>query len=51
MTRILIFLLMLVSGVVFVLQVRREKRAWLFICIYWAILTIKNAVDFFGGIR
>ncbi|MCR4707148.1 MAG: hypothetical protein K5746_04285 [Clostridiales bacterium] len=44
-TKILIFLLMVVAGVVFIGQVKK-KNVWWLICLYWALLTIKNAVDF-----
>lgn len=47
MTQLLIFLLMLDAAWVFYgLCCKRNMWAW--ICLYWALLTAKNAVDFFG---
>lgn len=42
--KILILLLLIDAALVFVLQVKR-LNAWAFICLYWAILTAKNALD------
>ena len=40
----MIVLLMLISAVVFVLQIQK-KNAWWLICLYWAVLTLKNVMD------
>lgn len=48
MTQFLIFLLMLDAALVLAGQLRRWKCTWGMIVTYWAILTIKNAVDLFG---
>lgn len=42
----LIYLLMVDAGWVFI-GLTRKKNMWPWICLYWAILTAKNAVDFF----
>lgn len=47
MTQLLIFLLMLDAAWVFY-GLCRKRNMWPWICLYWAILTAKNAVDFFG---
>ena len=44
MRRFLILLLSLNAALVFVLQICRVS-AWIWICLYWAILTLKNALD------
>lgn len=44
-TKILILLLLLDAALVFVLQVLRTPFAWVFVSLYWAILTIKNYID------
>lgn len=49
MTQFLIFLLMIDAAMVLAGQLRRWKYTWSLIVAYWAILTVKNAVDFFGG--
>ena len=43
----MIVLLMLISAVVFVMQIKR-KNAWLLICLYWLVLTIKNIGEVMG---
>ena len=40
----LIYLLLIDAALVFVLQLA-QINAWIFICLYWLILTLKNAVD------
>ena len=45
LTQILIFLLMVDAGYVAYGQVTRGN-VWPFICAYWIILTVKNALDF-----
>ena len=42
---ILIVLLMFIALLVFFMQVNRIN-AWLIICLYWLVLTVKNLVDF-----
>lgn len=44
MRQFLILLLLLDAALVFVLQICRVN-AWIWICLYWAILTLKNALD------
>ena len=44
MKQFLILLLLLDAALVFVLQILRIN-AWHFICLYWAILTAKNVLD------
>lgn len=46
----LAFLLLLDAAAVFVLQVLRLS-AWHLICLYWLILTVKNAVALRGDRR
>ena len=45
MTQTMICLLMIDAGYVAYLQIRR-KNPWPFICAYWALLTVKNLIDF-----
>jgi hypothetical protein len=45
LTNILVTLLMVDAGVVLVLQLMRSPIAWVFVCVYWAILLVKNYVD------
>lgn len=47
LTQMLIFLLMIDAGWVF-LGLTRKKNMWAWICLYWALLTAKNAADLFG---
>lgn len=42
---LLVVLLMVIAAIVFVMQYKRIN-AWLLICLYWAVLTIKNAMDY-----
>lgn len=44
MKKILILLLLIDAAVVFVLQVMRINP-WIPVCLYWVILTAKNALD------
>lgn len=45
MTELCIFLLTLLSAIVFCGQVAKEN-VWLFICAYWLVLTGKNVIDY-----
>ena len=45
MGKMLIFLLLLDAAAVFVMQLCRWKGVWLFVALYWALLTIKNLRD------
>lgn len=40
----LVIMLLVIAAVVFVLQIN-HKNAWALICLYWLVLTIKNAMD------
>lgn len=40
----LVIVLLVIAAVVFVMQVNHQN-AWALICLYWAVLTIKNAMD------
>ena len=51
MTQFLIFLLMLDAALVLAGQLRRWKCTFGLIVCYWALLTVKNAVDFIGGLQ
>ncbi len=42
--KFLILLLLIDALLVYILQIN-SINAWLLICLYWAILTVKNAVD------
>lgn len=42
---LLVVLLMVIAAIVFVMQYKRIN-AWLLICLYWAVLTIKNVMDY-----
>ena len=42
-----IIALMVIAAIVFVMQVKR-KNAWWLICLYWLVLTMKNAMDVVG---
>lgn len=44
----LVFLLMLDAGYVACGQMNK-RRVWWFVCLYWVLLTLKNAADFIGG--
>lgn len=43
--KLLILVLALVAGVTFVLQVLHNPIAWVFVSLYWLILTVKNYLD------
>ena len=45
--KVLVVLLLVVSFTVFV-GVANEANMWPLICCYWAVLTIKNALDALG---
>ena len=45
---LLVVLLMVIAAIVFVMQANKVN-AWLFICLYWAVLTIKNVIDYYKG--
>lgn len=45
LTKTLILLLMLIAATVFVMQVCRWRGAWVGVSCYWAVLTVKNFVD------
>ena len=47
MAQFLIYLLMLDAAWVFA-GLLRKRNMWAWICLYWLILTLKNAVDFIG---
>ena len=42
--QMLILLLLIDAAAVFVMQVMK-LNPWPFVCLYWAILTVKNALD------
>lgn len=42
---LLVVLLMVIAAIVFVMQYKRIN-AWLLVCLYWAVLTIKNVMDY-----
>lgn len=42
---LLVVLLMVIAAIVFVMQANKVN-AWLLICLYWAVLTIKNVIDY-----
>ena len=42
--KIFVWLLLIDAAYVFYLQITHQN-AWAFICLYWCILTIKNAID------
>lgn len=44
-TKILILLLLIDAGAVFVMQCLRWGGAFVFVALYWAILTAKNYLD------
>ena len=44
MKDVLIIALMVIAAVVFVMQLKK-KNAWWLICLYWLVLTVKNAMD------
>ena len=48
-TQVLIFLLMADAAWV-ACGLIRKKMMWKWICLYWIILTIKNAWDLIGGV-
>ena len=43
-------MLLAVSAIVAVGLLGRRDM-WRFICLYWILLAIRNAIDFFGGLR
>lgn len=44
MSAICVFMLMVLSGVVFIGQVR-HANVWLYICAYWFVVLVKNLLD------
>lgn len=42
---LLVVLLMVIAAIVFVMQANKVN-AWLLICLYWAVLTVKNVIDY-----
>lgn len=48
LTKVLILALMLIALAVFVMQLFRWKGAWIFISLYWGVLTVKNLLDWKG---
>ena len=44
-TKILILTLLVNAALVFALQVTRSPIAWIFVSLYWLVLTVKNYVD------
>lgn len=46
-SQILVLALMADAAWVFA-GLARKKNRWLWICLYWAILTVKNLIDFMG---
>ncbi len=44
-TKILILALLIDAAAVSVMQFVRWRGAWLFVTLYWVILTVKNYVD------
>ena len=40
----LVIVLLVIAAVVFVMQVNHQN-AWALICLYWLVLTVKNAMD------
>lgn len=44
-----VLLLMLDAAYVATCQMNRRKHVWWFVCLYWVLLTLKNAVDFLAG--
>lgn len=42
---LLVVLLMVIAAIVFVMQYK-QINAWLLICLYWAVLTVKNVIDY-----
>lgn len=45
LTKTLILALMLIAAAVFAMQCFRWQGAWVFVSLYWAVLTVKNYVD------
>lgn len=45
LTKTLILLLMLIAAAVYVMQVYRWRGAWAGVSLYWAVLTVKNFLD------
>ena len=45
LTKLLILALMLIALAVFIMQVVRWHGTMLFVALYWAVLTVKNYVD------
>lgn len=45
----MVLMLMMIAAVVCALQARK-KNAWGWIVLYWAVLLVKNAVDFGGAL-
>lgn len=45
LTKLLILALMLIALAVFVMQAARWRGAWIFVSLYWCVLTVKNYID------
>ena len=45
LTKFLILALLMIAAAVFVMQVCRWKGAWIGVCTYWGVLTVKNYID------
>lgn len=48
LTKALILALMLIALGVFIMQLLRWRGAWVFVALYWLVLTVKNYVDWRG---
>ena len=49
LTKALILALMLIAAAVFIMQLLRWRGAWVFVALYWAVLTVKNYCDWRRG--
>ena len=49
LTKLLILALMLIAFSVYIMQVFRWKWAFLFVALYWLVLTVKNYCDWRRG--
>ena len=47
-TNFLIMLLCL-NALIVAIGLAKKRNMWQFICLYWIILTVKNAIDMIGG--
>ena len=47
MAQVFIFLLM-IDALIVAVGLSRKRNMWPFIFLYWVLLTMKNAVDYFG---